>query len=45
MVVAAVVVGLLGALGAVVFRLMIRSVQAVAFGGAGGAPHKAVQKL
>jgi CIC family chloride channel protein len=36
MVVMAVFVGLAGAFGAVVFRLMIRSVQAVAFGGAEG---------
>jgi len=36
MVLAAVVVGLAGAVGAVVFRLMIRFVQAVAFGGVDG---------
>ncbi|MFP6640223.1 MAG: chloride channel protein, partial [Myxococcota bacterium] len=36
MVVAAVVVGLAGALGAVAFRVMIRAVQAVAFGGTEG---------
>ena len=36
MVVAAVSVGLAGAAGAVLFRLMIRTVQAVAFGGADG---------
>jgi CIC family chloride channel protein len=36
MVVAAVVVGLLGALGAVLFRLMIRTVTAVAFSGSSG---------
>jgi CIC family chloride channel protein len=36
MVGAAIAVGLLGALGAVVFRLMIRSVQAAAFGGVEG---------
>ena len=36
MVVAAVIVGLLGAIGAVLFRLLIRSVQAIAFGGVEG---------
>ena len=36
MVIAAIVVGLAGAVGAVLFRLMIRSVQAVAFGGTEG---------
>ena len=36
MVIAAIVVGLAGAVGAVLFRLMIRGVQAVAFGGTEG---------
>jgi len=39
MVVAAVFTGLAGALGAVLFRLMIRGVQAVAWGGAEGVDH------
>ena len=36
MVIAAIVIGLAGAIGAVLFRLMIRGVQAVAFGGTEG---------
>ncbi len=39
MVVAAVFTGLAGALGAVLFRLMIRGVQAAAWGGAEGVSH------
>ena len=45
MVAAAIFVGIAGAIGAVLFRLLIRTIQAIAFGGSGGIDHLLAEGL